>query len=207
MRETKGHRKLTGKRLVVASHNPGKLREIAELLAPLRIETISAAELGLAEPEETGATFQENAELKARAASGASGLPAIADDSGLCIDALGGAPGTRSARWAGPTKDFRAAMARVERELADVPLAERTAHFVCALSLAWPDGHAETFIGRIDGQLAFPPRGEMGFGYDPIFIAAGEHLTFGEMDPARKHAMSHRARAFAKLIAVCFDAR
>jgi XTP/dITP diphosphohydrolase len=183
------------------------LREIAELLAPFRIETISAAALGLPEPEETGDTFEANAELKARAAAGASGLPAIADDSGLCVDALGGAPGIHSARRAGPTKDFRAAMARVERELAAVPLAERTAHFICALSLAWPDGHAETFLGRVDGQLVFPPRGKKGFGYDPIFIAVGEHQAFGEMDPAKKHAMSHRARAFAKLIAACFDGR
>jgi XTP/dITP diphosphohydrolase len=207
MRDKTGHRKLTGERLVVASHNPGKLREIAKLLAPLRIETISAAALGLAEPEETGDTFEANAELKALAAAGASGLPAIADDSGLCVDALDGAPGIHSARWAGPTKDFRAAMARVERELADVPPAERTAHFVCALCLAWPDGHAETFIGRIDGRLVFPPRGDKGFGYDPIFLAAGEHQAFGEMDPAKKHAMSHRARAFAQLITACFDAK
>jgi XTP/dITP diphosphohydrolase len=206
MREATGHRKLTGSRLVVASHNPGKLREIAALLAPLRIETISAAGLGLVEPEETGETFEANAALKARAAARVSGLPAIADDSGLCVDALDGAPGIHSARWAGLPKDFRAAMARVERELGDAPLAERTAHFTCALSLAWPDGHAETFLGRIDGQLVFPPRGEKGFGYDPVFLAAGEHQTFGEMDPARKHAMSHRARAFAQLIAACFDA-
>lgn len=201
------HRKFAGGRLVVASHNPGKVREIGELLAPFRVTPVSAAELQLPEPEETETTFEANAELKARSAALSSKLPALADDSGLCVDALDGAPGIYSARWAGAAKDFRVAMARVERELENTPLAERTAHFVCALALAWPDGHLETFVGRIDGHLVFPPRGDKGFGYDPIFIAEGETLTFGEMDPAKKHAMSHRARAFAKLIAACFDAR
>lgn len=186
---------------MIASHNPGKLREIAALVAPFGLEAVSASALGLAEPEETGQTFQSNAELKALAASKGAGLPALADDSGLAVTALGGEPGIHSARWAGPDRDFARAMARVEEELGASE--DRSAHFVCALALAWPDGHCETFEGRIDGTLVWPPRGNRGFGYDPIFLPDGERLTFGEMDPAQKHAMSHRTRAFAKLVAAC----
>ena len=196
-------RHFDGDTLVVASHNPGKVREIADLVNPLGIETVSAGDLGLAEPEETGATFAENAALKALAAAKASGKPALADDSGLCVAALGGAPGLYSARWAGPDKDFAAAMAKVEKELqakgAQAPEA-RGAHFVCALALAWPDGHVEGVEGRVDGTLVWPARGTKGFGYDPVFRPEGERETFGEMDPGRKHAMSHRARAFAALL-------
>lgn len=202
-------RRFTGPALVVASHNEGKVREIADLLAPFGIETLAASALGLPEPEETGATFADNAALKARAAAAASGRPALADDSGLEVAALGGAPGIYSARWAGPEKDFTAAMARIERELAaragagDV---SRRARFVCALCLAWPDGHVEAFEGTVEGTLVWPPRGTRGFGYDPVFLAEGERETFGEMDPARKHAISHRARAFRKLVDGCFGA-
>ena len=188
-----------GDRLVVASHNPGKVREIDALLAPLGLETIGAAALDLPEPEETGSTFAENALLKAKAAASASGLPALADDSGLCVSALNGAPGITSARWAGPKKDFSEAMKRVEHELGGNP--DKRAFFICVLALATPDGAAETFEGRVYGALSFPPRGERGFGYDPIFIPEGHRFTFGEMDPARKHAMSHRARAFEKFVA------
>ena len=202
------HRRFTGDRLVVASHNAGKVREIKDLLRPFNIEAISAGTLGLAEPEETGTTFRANAELKARAAASASGLPALADDSGLCVDALDGAPGVYSARWAGADKTFAGAMARVERELAERGAPEpRSAHFVSALTLAWPDGHLETFEGRVDGHLSFPPRGTKGFGYDPIFVPQGHKLTFGELEPCCKHTMSHRACAFAQLIAACFDGR
>ncbi|HYL50122.1 MAG TPA: RdgB/HAM1 family non-canonical purine NTP pyrophosphatase [Stellaceae bacterium] len=197
-------RRITGGRLAIATHNPGKLVEIAELLRPYAVETVGAAALGLAEPEETGATFEANAELKAQAAARASGLPALADDSGLVVAALGGAPGIYSARWAGPKKDFAAAMARVERELACKP--DRRAMFVAVLALAWPDGHVELFRGEVRGTLVFPPRGMHGFGYDPIFVPDGGKETFGEMAPAAKHAISHRARAFAKLIAACFGA-
>jgi XTP/dITP diphosphohydrolase len=182
--------------LVVASHNPGKVREIAALLAPHAIVVRGAAELGLQEPEETGSTFAENAILKARAAALASGLPALADDSGLSVTALGGAPGIYSARWAGPTKDFSVAMARVERELEHI--ADHSAKFVCALVLAQPSGEVEVFEGEVLGSLEFPPRGHNGFGYDPIFVASGMTQTFGELDPAKKHAISHRARAFEK---------
>jgi XTP/dITP diphosphohydrolase len=182
--------------LVVASHNPGKVREIAALLAPHAIVVRGAAELGLDEPEETGATFAENAILKARAAAVASGLPALADDSGLRVTALIGAPGIYSARWAGPRKDFSFAMARVERELEHV--ADRSAKFVCALALAQPSGEVEVFEGEVLGSLEFPPRGTNGFGYDPIFVASGMRQTFGELDPANKHAISHRAKAFEK---------
>ncbi len=194
-------RRLDPGRLVVASHNAGKVREIEALLAawPLRIE--SAARLGLPEPEETGASFVENAELKARAAASAADAPALADDSGLVVPALGGAPGIRSARWAGPARDFGTAMAKLERALAGA--IEPAAHFVCALSLAWPDSHCETFEGVVRGHLTFPPRGRRGFGYDPIFIPAGRALTFGEMDPTEKHRISHRAEAFALLTAAC----
>ncbi len=196
------HRKLAPGRLVIASHNEGKVREIRALLAPYGIEPVSAAALDLPEPDETGTTFAANAELKARASADLSGLPALADDSGLCVEALGGDPGIFSARWAGPTKDFALAMQLVERHLADKgPDAGRDAHFVCALSLCWPDGHIETFEGRVDGTLVWPPRGDRGFGYDAMFRPNGHAETFGEMDPAAKHGMSHRADAFARLTA------
>ncbi len=200
---------LAGETLVVATHNPGKLREIVELIAPFGVEIASAAELGLPEPEETGASFAANAALKAHAAAAGAGHPALADDSGLAVAALGGAPGIRSARWArlekdGPSKDFAAAMARVEREVAAAARAsgieDRRAAFVCALCLAYPDGRAQTFEGRIEGRLVWPPRGGKGFGYDPMFLAEGYEITFGEMEPAEKHKISHRARAFAKLV-------
>lgn len=197
-----------GHRLVIASHNPGKVREIAELLKLYGVDVVSAGELGLDEPEETGRTFEANAELKARAAASGSGLPALADDSGLAVAALGGQPGIYSARWAGPDKDFAVAMERVERELqaaASAGNADRRAAFICALCLAWPDGEVVCFEGRVEGSLVWPPRGDRGFGYDPVFVADGESLTFGEMEPARKHAMSHRARAFAKLVAEIFE--
>ena len=190
-----------GSTLVVASHNPGKVVEIKDLLAPFGIETKGAAELGLAEPDETGTTFAGNAALKASAAAHASGFPALADDSGLAVEALGGAPGIYSARWAGPEKDFTAAMARVERELDAMNTKNHAAKFVCALALAQPDGACDIFEGEVRGTLSFPPRGSKGFGYDPIFMANGMSETFGEIEPAKKHAISHRARAFAKLIA------
>jgi XTP/dITP diphosphohydrolase len=189
-----------GSVLVVASHNPGKVREIYDLLAPFGIQTKGAAELGLEEPEETGSTFAENALLKARAAAHAAGLMALADDSGLAVSALGGAPGIYSARWAGPHKDFSVAMARVDRELKEKSAADRSAKFVCVLALAEPKGEARTFEGEVRGTLTFPPRGNKGFGYDPIFVADGMTQTFGEIDPALKHTMSHRARAFAKFV-------
>lgn len=189
-------------RLVIASHNPGKVREIAELLEPFGVDVISAAALDLPEPEETGATFVDNALLKAHAAASAANLPALADDSGLAVNALAGAPGIYSARWAGPEKDFAMAMAKVEEDLRG--LEDRSAHFVCALALAWPDGHAEVFAGTVDGEITWPPRGDKGFGYDPIFTATGEQITFAEMDPARKLALSHRADAFRKLVDACF---
>ncbi len=208
-------------KLVIATHNPGKLREIQELLAPLGIDCVGAAELGLPEPEEIGNTFIDNADLKAREAADLSGLPALADDSGLAVDALHGLPGIFSARWAladprvapeaGPghiegERDFMRAMRRVEDELAALgPDASRNAHFVCALALCWPDGHSEWFEGRVDGTLVWPPRGENGCGYDPIFVPAGRDLTFGEMDPAEKHAISHRADAFRKLVAALIE--
>ncbi|HKR20853.1 MAG TPA: RdgB/HAM1 family non-canonical purine NTP pyrophosphatase [Stellaceae bacterium] len=197
-------RRITGGRLAIATHNPGKLIEIAELLRPYGVETVGAAALGLPEPEETGTTFEANAQLKAVAAANASGLPALADDSGLAVAALGGAPGIYSARWAGPQKDFAAAMQRIERELASKP--DRRAAFVAVLALAWPDGAVEIFRGEVQGTLVFPPRGTHGFGYDPIFVPEGGHQTFGEMTATAKHAISHRARAFAKLVAACFGA-
>ena len=190
-------RRFVGDRLVIASHNPGKVEEIAALLAPFRINAVAARELGIPEPEETGATFEANAALKARAAAEASGLPALADDSGLVVPALGGAPGIYSARWAGEAKDFRVAMERVHRELRDE---DRTALFVAVLALASPDGDAELFRGEVEGSLVWPPRGDRGFGYDPMFVPAGGSLMFGEMDPTEKHKISHRARAFAKLV-------
>jgi XTP/dITP diphosphohydrolase len=193
-------RRLAGGRLVIATHNPGKLKEMAALLAPFSIAAVGADAAGLPEPEETGVTFEENAALKALAAARASGLPALSDDSGLVVPGLGGAPGIHSARWAGAQRDFNAAMRRVEKELGS---AEPSAFFVAVLALAWPDGHVECFRGEVHGHLVFPPRGGRGFGYDPIFLAEGETLTFGEMDPAKKHKISHRARAFAKLAAAC----
>jgi XTP/dITP diphosphohydrolase len=189
-----------GSQLVVASHNQGKVREIRALLGPHGIQPVSAGDLGLPEPEETGATFAANAELKARAAADASGHAALADDSGLCVEALDGAPGIYSARWAGPAKDFRVAMARIEDELRHKGLTTSAAKFVCALSLAMPHGEMQTFLGEVQGRLIFPPRGDQGFGYDPIFIADGMEQTFAEIDPAKKHAMSHRAKAFEKLL-------
>jgi len=197
-------RPFTGDRLVIASHNPGKVEEITALLAPFAIDAVSAGALGIAEPEETGDSFEANAALKARAAAAASGLPAIADDSGLVVPALGGAPGIYSARWAGPAKDFRVAMQRVHRELGDQ---DRSARFVAVLALAWPDGDLELFRGEVAGKLVWPPRGERGFGYDPIFVPEGGVATFGEIEPARKHKISHRARAFAKLVDGCLRSR
>jgi len=196
-------RRFTGGLLALATHNPGKLVEIGDLVAPLGITTKGAAELGVPEPEETGASFEENAALKALAVSRATGLPSLADDSGLVVPALGGAPGIYSARWAGAQKDFAAAMRRVERELG---AGDPAATFVAVLALGWPDGHVETFRGEVGGTLVFPPRGARGFGYDPIFLPAGGSETFGEMDPARKHAISHRAVAFRKLLDACFAA-
>lgn len=195
-------RKLQPGRLVIASHNPGKVREIEALLGPYGITPVSAASLDLPEPEETGTTFVANAELKALQAADLSGLPALADDSGLCVEALGGDPGIFSARWAGEAKDFDVAMRKVAAALADVGHdASRDAHFVCALALAWPDGHVEWFEGRVDGTLVWPPRGDRGFGYDPMFLPIGGQQTFGEMDPDAKHAISHRADAFRQLVA------
>ena len=189
-----------GSQLVVASHNEGKVREIKALLGPHGIEPVSAGELGLPEPEETGATFAANAELKALAAARGGQHPALADDSGLCVDALNGAPGIYSARWAGPTRDFRIAMTRIRDELRHKGLTTSAAKFVCALTVALPSGEMQTFEGEVHGTLTFPPRGDHGFGYDPIFIADGMDQTFAEIDPAEKHAMSHRARAFEKLL-------
>jgi XTP/dITP diphosphohydrolase len=189
-----------GETLVIASHNQGKVREIRELLEPFALTIVGAAELGLPEPEETGSTFVENALLKARAAANASEHDALADDSGLAVAALDGAPGIYSARWAGEKKDFCAAMARVDRELQTRNAKDLSAKFVCALALAKPNGKAESFEGEVAGSLVFPPRGGKGFGYDPIFVAAGMTETFGEIEPVIKHRMSHRARAFRKLI-------
>jgi XTP/dITP diphosphohydrolase len=212
-------RKLERGRLVIASHNAGKVREIAALLAPYGMDVVSAAELDLPEPEETGTTFVANAELKARAAADLSGLPALADDSGLCVDALGGAPGIFSARWgladpgiaevepvtAFAGRDFGLAMERVERGLAAAGEgASRDAHFVCALALAWPDGHVEWFEGRVEGVLVWPPRGDKGHGYDPMFVPDGYDRTFGELDDEVKNEISHRADAFRQLTAAVF---
>ena len=196
-------RQFDGNTLLVASHNEGKVREIKDLFKNLRIQVVSARNLGLAEPEETGATFRENAELKAGLASQAANLPALADDSGLAIEALGGEPGIFSARWGGESRDFNLAMEKVEKRLAGNK--NRSAAFICALSLSWPDGHFETFEGRINGSVCWPPRGKRGFGYDPIFIASGMDLTFGEINPALKHSISHRADAFRQLSKACFD--
>jgi XTP/dITP diphosphohydrolase len=206
------HRRLAG-RLVIATHNPGKLKEMRELLMQFGIDALSAGELGLPEPAENGPTFKENARIKARAAATASGLPAFADDSGLTVDALGGAPGIYSARWAGPAKDFRRAMQAVEdklRERGAHARGQRNAQFVCALCLAWPDGHLEEFDAAVHGTLVWPPRGDKGFGYDPMFLPDGHALTFGEMTNTEKHGLppagkglSHRARAFLKLAEAC----
>ena len=199
------HRKLAAGRLVIASHNEGKVREIRALLQPYGIEPVSAGSLGLPEPPETGTTFVANAEIKARSAADLSGLPALADDSGLAVEALNGEPGIYSARWAGEGKDFALAMHLVhDRMAAAGPDAGHDAHFLCALSLCWPDGHIESFEGRVDGLIAWPPRGDNGFGYDPIFQPIGHDVTFGEMEPDAKHAMSHRADAFRKLVAAVF---
>lgn len=204
-KEPQAIRKLQPGKLVIASHNEGKVREIRALLAPYGVEPVSAASLDLPEPDETGTTFVANAELKALQAADFSGFPALADDSGLCVEALGGEPGIFSARWAGPTKDFSLAMALVERNLAETgPNPSRDAHFVCALALAWPDGHVEWFEGRVDGTLVWPPRGANGFGYDSMFRPNGHAETFGEMDPEAKHAMSHRADAFRQLVTAVF---
>jgi XTP/dITP diphosphohydrolase len=210
------HRQISGE-LVIATHNPGKLAELRELLAPFGIKAASADELGLAEPEEAGATFRENARIKAAAAAAAAQRPAFADDSGLAVDALAGAPGIHSARWAGPDKDFASAMRRIEDELGRrgaVRADQRKAHFACALCVAWPDRHVEEFEGRIDGTLVWPPRGIAGFGYDPIFLPHGHVRTFGEMTSDEKHGLpplgsglSHRARAFAQLAEACLAPR
>ena len=192
-------RRLSPGRLVAATHNKGKVSELTDLFAPLGFEVASAIELDLPEPEETEATFAGNAILKARAAAEATGAPALSDDSGLSVTALGGAPGIYSARWAGEPRDFGKAMEKVQRELDDIGATDRSAKFVCALAIVWPDGHAEVFEGEVHGELTWPPRGNKGFGYDPVFVAEGESITFGEMEPALKHAMSHRARAVEKL--------
>jgi len=207
-------RRFTAPKLIVASHNKGKLVEIADLLTRFEVETVGAAALGLPEPEETGATFIANAELKALAAATTAGLPALSDDSGLAVDALDGAPGIYSARWAETAngRDFDFAMHKIEMALNEKAQTQkthvpRTARFVCALSLAWPDGHVESFEGTVEGSLVWPMRGKNGFGYDSIFLPEGGDLTFGEMNPDAKHAISHRADAFAQLVAACFEDR
>jgi XTP/dITP diphosphohydrolase len=210
--DTAQHRRIAG-RLVIATHNPGKLWELRGLLEPYGVDAVAASDLGLEEPDETGASFRENARIKAEAAARAAGLPAFADDSGLAVEALEGAPGIHSARWAGPNRDFGAAMEKLNHELqnrgAITPQA-RTAHFISALCVAWPDGHVEEFEGRVDGTLVWPPRGDKGFGYDPMFLPDGRELTFGEMMsveknglPPRGLGLSHRARAFLKLAEAC----
>jgi XTP/dITP diphosphohydrolase len=210
--DSAGHRQIAGK-IVIATHNSGKLREMRELLSLYGVEAVSAGELGLPEPEETGSTFAENARIKAVAAAMASGLPAFADDSGLVVDALGGAPGIHSARWAGPDKNFKRAMENIDSMLRDhgaTTPARRTAHFVSALCVAWPDGHVEEFEAIVEGILVWPPRGPEGFGYDPMFLPDGHERTFGEMSAEEKHGLpprgqglSHRARAFVKLAEAC----
>jgi XTP/dITP diphosphohydrolase len=203
------HRRLTGK-VVIATHNPGKLTELRDLLTPSGVDAVSAGELGLPEPDETGRTFIENARIKAHAATKATGLPAFADDSGLAVDALGGEPGIYSARWAGADKNFAQAMQTIEDKLRALKTSNRKAHFVAALCLAWPDGHTEDFEARVDGTLVWPPRGDQGFGYDPMFLPDGFDRTFGEMDADEKHGLpprgkglSHRARAFVQLAQAC----
>jgi len=197
-------RKLAGEKLVIASHNPGKVTEIGDLVAPYGIDVVSAGDLDLPEPEETGKSFEANALLKAHAAASAAALPALADDSGLVVHALNGDPGIYSARWAGPEKDFTLAMEKVQAALDGKE--DRRAHFHCALAIAWPDGHADSFEGTVDGTLVWPPRGGRGFGYDPMFRPDGHDVTFGEMDPDAKHAISHRAEAFKRFVAGCLDA-
>jgi len=209
-----GHRQLAG-RVVIATHNPGKLAELRELLAPYGIDATSAGELGLQEPDETGMTFRDNARIKAEAAAKAAGLPAFADDSGLAVDALGGEPGIHSARWAGAGRNFRRAMEMIEQKLHErgaLTPAQRKAHFISALCVAWPDGHTEEFEGRVDGTLVWPPRGDKGFGYDPMFLPDFHTRTFGEMPSEEKHGLppkgkglSHRARAFLKLAEACLE--
>ncbi len=191
-----------GCRLVLASHNSGKLREIAALVAPYDIGMVSAGELGLAEPEETEADFAGNARLKALAAARDAGLPALADDSGFCVAALGGAPGVLSARWAGPSKDFTFAMQKVQA--AWDGKADDRAWFVCVLCLAWPDGNTASYLGRVEGRVVWPPRGALGFGYDPMFVPNGGSHTYGEISPEEKHASSHRAQAMSQLTIGCF---
>lgn len=192
-------RKLEPGRLVAATHNSGKVRELKDLLSPHGLDVVSALELDLPEPEETETTFSGNALLKARAAAQATGSPALSDDSGLAVDALGGMPGIYSARWAGEPRDFGRAMEKVREALESAGASNHSARFICALAVVWPDGEEAVFEGEVRGVLTFPPRGTRGFGYDPIFVAQGETETFGEMDPDRKHAMSHRADAFARL--------
>jgi XTP/dITP diphosphohydrolase len=205
------HRRLEG-RIVIATHNSGKLRELRELLSPHGIEAVSAGELALPEPEESGTSFRANARIKAHAAAAAAKLPAFADDSGLAVDALDGAPGIHSARWAGENKDFARAMQKIENLLRERNITDRRAHFVSALCVAWPDGHVEEFEGRVDGTVVWPPRGTAGFGYDPVFLPDGHTRTFGEMNAEEKHGLppkgkglSHRARAFLKLASVCLQ--
>ncbi|MFA6264235.1 MAG: RdgB/HAM1 family non-canonical purine NTP pyrophosphatase [Pseudolabrys sp.] len=207
-------RQLSGS-VVIATHNPGKLAEMRDLLAPYGVAAQSAAELNLPEPEETGKTFAANARIKAMAAATATGQAAFADDSGLCVDALGGEPGIYSARWAGPDKDFRGAMNKIQTLLIEKGATtpeQRSAHFIAALCLAWPDGHVEEFEGRVDGVVVWPPKGTAGFGYDPVFMPFGHERTFGEMTAVEKHGLppkgmglSHRARAFVKLAAACLQ--
>lgn len=201
------HRSFDANDLIVASHNQGKVREIRDLLVGKVDNVVSAGELDLPEPDETGTTFIANAELKALAAAKAAGKPALADDSGLCVVALDGDPGIYSARWAGPDKDFGLAMQKVEDALqakGATGTEQRAAFFVCALTLAWPDGHVESFEGKVHGHMTWPPRGGKGFGYDPVFVPNGHEISFAEMDPVDKHAMSHRADAFRQLVAACF---
>ena len=195
-------RKLTEPKIVLATHNPGKVVEIKALLEPFGTDVVAAGDLGLPEPIEDAPDFIGNAKIKALASATASGMPALADDSGLCVNALGGEPGIYSARWAGPNKDFNIAMTRVADELGDHE--DRSAYFVCALCLAWPDGHTEAFQGEVHGNLVSSARGDRGFGYDPMFIPTGFDITFGEMDPDKKHGMSHRHHAFVQLVDACF---
>lgn len=198
-----GQRLIAGGRLVVATHNKGKLAEMADLLRPYGLDCVSAGSLGVEEPDETGTTFEANAALKARHTAAATKLPSLADDSGMCVAALDGDPGVFTANWAGPKRDWMRAMRMVEAALDGAK--DRSAKFVSVLALAWPDGNVELFRGEVEGTLAWPPRGTRGFGYDPMFVPAGHSITFGEMEPAKKHTMSHRAVAFAKFKAACLD--
>ncbi|MBI1244580.1 MAG: RdgB/HAM1 family non-canonical purine NTP pyrophosphatase [Alphaproteobacteria bacterium] len=198
-----GQRLNAGGRLVVATHNKGKLAEMADLLRPYGLDCVSAGSLGVEEPDETGTTFEANAALKARHTATATRLPALADDSGICVSALDGDPGVFTANWAGPKRDFARAMRMVEAALDGAK--DRTAKFVSVLALAWPDGEVSLFRGEVEGTLVWPPRGTRGFGYDPMFVPAGHAITFGEMEPEKKHTMSHRAVAFAKFKAACLD--